>query len=307
MIVSRNPPRCAGPWKHVVWDGRTIGPWIYELDGAQGVVNLTGRSVDCIKPPDHCDEILRSRVDATHVLGLAMRQVTNPPPVWVQMSTAHIYGAPPSAACTEDSALGYGLAPDVGRAWEEAYRDAVLTSQRQVILRTSFVIGRDRGAGCGAMAKLLPLARWGLGGRVGSGRQGMSWIHEVDMNRLFLRSLTDAAMTGVYIASAPTPSPRSSSCMSCVVRWVCRSDFPPPNGWSGWEPAGCCALIPNWPFTVDLSSHAVWRTSDSSSPIPSSPKHWPRYWGSHPDASSRILRRQRCSSLSLIRWTCGHG
>ena len=208
VIVSRNPPRCTGPWKHVVWDGRTIGPWIHELDGAQGVVNLTGRSVDCIKSPDHCDEILRSRVEATRVLGLAMRQVANPPPVWVQMSTAHIYGDPPSAVCTEDSALGYGLAPDVGRAWEEAYRDAVLPSQKQVILRTSFVIGRDRGAGCGAMAKLVPLARWGLGGRVGSGRQGMSWIHEVDMNRLFLRSLTDPAITGVYIASAPHPVPQ---------------------------------------------------------------------------------------------------
>ncbi len=79
VIVSRNPPRCTGPWKHVVWDGRTIGPWIHELDGAQGVVNLTGRSVDCIKSPDHCDEILRSRVEATRVLGLAMRQVANPP------------------------------------------------------------------------------------------------------------------------------------------------------------------------------------------------------------------------------------
>jgi NAD dependent epimerase/dehydratase family enzyme len=124
------------------------------------------------------------------------------------MSTAHIYGDPPSAVCTEDSALGYGLAPDVGRAWEAAYQESVLPDQRQVVLRTSFVIGRDRGAGCGAMAKLVPLARWGLGGRVGSGCQGMSWIHEQDMNRLFLRALTDPAMSGVYVASTPQPVPQ---------------------------------------------------------------------------------------------------
>lgn len=60
VIVSRNRPRCIGPWKHVAWDGRSIGPWTHELDGAAGVVNLTGRSVDCIKSPDHCDEILET-------------------------------------------------------------------------------------------------------------------------------------------------------------------------------------------------------------------------------------------------------
>lgn len=205
VIVSRNPPRCPGPWKHVVWDGRSVGSWAHELDGAQGVVNLAGRSVDCIKSPDHCDEILRSRVEATRVLGLAMRQLSAPPRIWVQMSTAHIYGDPPSAICAEDSALGYGLAPDVGRAWEAAYQESVLPGQRQVVLRTSFVIGRDRGAGCGALAKLLPLARWGLGGRVGTGQQGMSWIHETDMNRLFIRALIEPTMRGVYIASAPHP------------------------------------------------------------------------------------------------------
>ncbi len=223
------------------------------------------------------------------------------------MSTAHIYGDPPSAVCTEDSALGYGLAPDVGRAWEEAYRDAVLPSQKQVILRTSFVIGRDRGAGCGAMAKLLPLARRGLGGRVGSGRQGMSWIHEVDMNRLFLRSLTDPAITGVYIASAPHPVPQVEF-MRELRRAVGMPIGLPATEWM--VRLGARWLLrtdPNWPFTVDSLSHAVWRTSDSSSPIPSFPEPWRRFWVSHPDASSRILRRQRCSSRSLFRWTCGHG
>jgi uncharacterized protein (TIGR01777 family) len=175
------------------------------LDGAAGLVNLAGRSVDCIKTPDHQDEILRSRVEATRVLGLAMRSVESPPPVWVQMSTAHIYGDPPEAICTEDSPLGYGLAPFVGRAWEEEFRASVLPRQRAVILRTGFVLGRDRGAGGGALVRLGKLARLGLGGRVGSGRQGMSWIHELDMNRLFERALTQPTMQGIYIASAPHP------------------------------------------------------------------------------------------------------
>jgi uncharacterized protein (TIGR01777 family) len=169
------------------------------------LVNLVGRSVDCVKTPDHQDEILRSRLEATRVLGLAMRTLDRPPPVWVQMSTAHIYGDPPRVTCTEDSPLGYGLAPFVGRAWEEEFRTGVLPSQRGVILRTSFVIGRDRGCGGGALARLLMLVRLGLGGRVGSGEQGMSWIHEADLNRLFERALFDASFQGVYVASSPNP------------------------------------------------------------------------------------------------------
>ena len=205
VVLSRNPPKPNGPWRHLGWDARSLGEWSRELDGAIGLVNLVGRSVDCVKTPDHQDEILRSRVEATRVLGKAVRSIDNPPPVWVQMGTAHIYGDPPHAICSEDSPFGYGLAPFVGRAWEEEFRASVMPSQRPVILRTSFVIGRDRGAGGGALARLRTLVRLGLGGKVGSGTQGMSWIHETDMNRLFERALTDPEMQGAYIASSPNP------------------------------------------------------------------------------------------------------
>src|SRR5262245_19400707 len=192
VILSRHSPRASGSWRHVAWDARTLDNWRQELDGAIGLVNLAGRSVDCIKSPDHQDEILRSRVEATRVLGLAVRSVDFPPPVWVQMSTAHIYGDPPSAICTEDSPLGFGLAPFVGEAWETEFRAGILPSQRGVVLRTSFVLGRDRGVGYGAMARLRKIVRFGLGGRVGSGTQGISWIHEADLNRLIERALTDS-------------------------------------------------------------------------------------------------------------------
>jgi len=209
VILSRSTPKVAGPWRHVSWDARTLGEWKHELDGAAGVVNLVGRTVDCIKTPDHRDEILRSRVEATRVLGEAMRSTATPPPVWVQMSTAHIYGDPPELICDEDSPSGSGFAPFVGRAWEEAFQASALPNQRKVILRTSFVIGRDCGAGCGALARLLPLIRFGLGGTIGTGKQGISWIHEADMNRLFERALTDMNMRGVYIATAPNPVSQS--------------------------------------------------------------------------------------------------
>jgi len=206
VIISRRAR--TGPWTHVPWDARSLGDWCSCLDGVAGLVNLVGRTVDCTKTPDHCDEILRSRVEATRILGAACRAVANPPAVWVQMSTAHIYGDPPEARCDESSALGYGLAPTVGRAWEAAFAESALPSQRSVALRTSFVIGRPNAGGAGALAKLSLMARMGLGGRVASGTQGMSWLHELDMNRLFERALTDPSMQGVYITSSPNPVPQ---------------------------------------------------------------------------------------------------
>ena len=126
VIVSRRAPEESGPWRHVPWDARTVmADWKAQLEGAAGLVNLAGRTVDCIKTPDHCDEILRSRVEATRALGRAMVEIVRAggaaPPVWVQMSTAHRYGDPPELVCDEDAAFGYGLAPFVGAAWEEAF------------------------------------------------------------------------------------------------------------------------------------------------------------------------------------------
>ena len=146
IVLTRSAGAKADPWQHATWDGRTVGDWAAHLEGASAVVNLAGRTVDCIKTPDHCDEILRSRVGATTTLGAALSEVQSPPPVWVQMSTAHIHGDPPEVVCDEESAIGLGLAPDVGRAWEQAYADSVPQGMRQVITRTSFVIGKNGGA-----------------------------------------------------------------------------------------------------------------------------------------------------------------
>lgn len=201
VLLSRRSPANEIRALHDVWDGRTVGDWARHLDGAAAVVNLAGRTVDCIKSPDNCDEILRSRVEATKVLGEAIRDVSLPPPVWVQMSTAHRYGDPPEVVCDEQSSFGYGLAPVVGAAWEAEFENALLPNMRGVVLRTSFVLGRSGGA----LTKLALLARWGLGGTVGHGKQGMSWIHQHDMNRLFLRGIEEETMSGAYMATAPNP------------------------------------------------------------------------------------------------------
>ena len=220
-ILSRQEPTPASEPRatpeFIHWDARTLGDWAQSLNNAAAVINLVGRSVDCIKTPDHCDEILRSRVESVRILGEACRRVAVPPPVWVQMSTAHIYGDPPAIRCDETSPTGHGLAPDVGRAWEAAFEQSRLPTQRAVVLRTGFVIGRPNSGGRGALGKLTLLARLGLGGRVGRGSQGMSWIHETDFNRIVERAITNpspddpsapAAMSGIYNVTSPNPVPQ---------------------------------------------------------------------------------------------------
>jgi len=201
VLLGRNKPKEEIEFQFRKWDAISVGDWVELLSESVAVVNLAGRTVDCIKTPENCDVILKSRVNATRAIGEAYKLVDKYPPVWVQMSTAHIYGDPPSEVCNEESSTGYGLAPFVGKAWEQAFHMAKPKDVRGVILRTSFVVGRNGGA----LKSLSNIVRLGLGGTVGSGKQGMSWIHEYDMNEIIHQSIINKAYEGIIIATAPNP------------------------------------------------------------------------------------------------------
>src|SRR5690606_6962906 len=199
IVVGRNKPGKNFKFEFVEWDALNLGEWINCLEGAHAIVNLTGKSVDCSKTPDNCDLILRSRVESTKLIGKALNQIQNRPKTWIQMSTAHIYGDSPEILCTETSCTGYGLAPFVGLAWEKAFVESLPKNMRGVRLRTSFVMGRNGGA----LQKLSRIAKLGLGGKVGKGKQGISWIHEFDMNEIIFQAIINEKFEGIYIASSP--------------------------------------------------------------------------------------------------------
>ena len=201
VLIARKQPKTKLAFDFVPWDAVHLGEWIHELNGAFAIVNLAGRSVDCIKSPENCDVILRSRVDSTRIIGKALNTIDDPPNVWVQMSTAHIYGDPPSQICNESSSTGYGLAPFVGKAWEAAFLESLPTGIRGVRLRTSFVIGKNGGA----MLSLKRIAKLGFGGKAGTGKQGISWIHEYDMNEIIHQAIINREYNDFYISSAPNP------------------------------------------------------------------------------------------------------
>ena len=205
IILTRGPskPATAMTPQFIHWDATTLsGDWPASLDNAHALINLVGRSVNCRKTPAHTKEILDSRILSTRALTQAWQGAANPPKIWLQMSTAHIYGDKQDEILDELAPTGGGFAPDVGRAWEKEFGEADLADTRRVILRVSFVMGIGENS---ALRILARLTRLFLGGHTGSGRQWMSWIHVTDYCNILLRALEDPSMHGIYVITAPNP------------------------------------------------------------------------------------------------------
>jgi uncharacterized protein (TIGR01777 family) len=195
----------------VLWEGRTLGPWAVVIDGADAVINLAGRSVNCRYTTEHRQEILRSRVDSTRVIGEAIAQAAQPPRVWLQASTAtiyaHRYDAPNDdrtgiiGGDETDAPADWRFSIDVARAWEKALDDAATPHTRKVKLRAAVVMTSAPG---GIFALLRRHIRLGFG-RFGDGRQWMSWIHERDFLRAIDFLLEHDAIEGAVNVAAPNP------------------------------------------------------------------------------------------------------
>ncbi|HEX4342631.1 MAG TPA: NAD-dependent epimerase/dehydratase family protein, partial [Verrucomicrobiae bacterium] len=181
-ILTRHPRERTDYVREIAWDGQTLGPWVQELDGADVVINLTGRSVDCRYTPENRKEILESRVFSTRVIGAAIAQCKHPPDVWLNSSTAtlyqHTFGPPHDESSRDmDSAIDAkdAFSVEVAQAWEAALNEANTPRTRKVALRTSMVLGLGKNS---VFPVLRRLTKLGLGGRQGSGKQFVSWIHQ---------------------------------------------------------------------------------------------------------------------------------
>jgi uncharacterized protein (TIGR01777 family) len=220
VVLTRSPGR-PSRYRQVRWDGRTVGGWAGELDGAS-VVNLAGALVDRRPSVAAIELLTRSRVEPTRALALAATAVDRPPPVWLQMSTLAIYGDAGEAVLDETAAPATGppQMAGVARAWEAA-ADGVRTG-RQITLRTAVVLD----PGTPALRRLTALARYGLGGRIGPGRQWVSWLHIDDFLAVVLQVLTGDTLHGVVHATSPYPV-RNAELMAELRRAVHRPPAPP--------------------------------------------------------------------------------
>ncbi|RZU62610.1 hypothetical protein EV380_2208 [Zhihengliuella halotolerans] len=211
VLLTRNPEPTL-PFRQAVWDGRTVAEWAGELAAAPGqrvaVVNLAGKLVDVRPTAENIAALRSSRVDSTAALVEASRELENPVSAWVQASTTAIYGDAGEELLTEGSAIPTGTTAlpqmtGVAEPWEAAAAEA--RSERLHLLRTSIVLEQE----CPAFDRLAMLARAGLGGTVGDGRQWFSWIHLADWLSIVrgLLGLTPGldVPAGVVNAAAPEP------------------------------------------------------------------------------------------------------
>lgn len=221
------------PWRTVAWDGVNLGDWVRELDGADVVINLTGRSVNCRYNDANRREILESRTKSTRVLSEAIIQAARPPSLWMNASTATIYRHAldrPMDELTGELGRNEPGAPstwrfsiDVAKRWEETFFAASTATTRKIALRSAMTMSPDRG---GIFDVLLRLVRYGLGGSAGSGRQFVSWIHEVDFVRAIEHLIAKQEIAGCVNIAAPGPVPNREFMSALRRAWGRRLGLP---------------------------------------------------------------------------------
>ncbi|MDA0576571.1 MAG: TIGR01777 family oxidoreductase [Verrucomicrobia bacterium] len=184
------------------WDPNTNAIDLAPAGRIDAALHLAGENIAGRRwTATHKARILASRADTTRILARALAEVTPRPTVLVSASAIGYYGDRGNVLLDEQASAGIGFLPDVCRAWESAAAPAVGAGIRVVHARIGVVLDP---AG-GALAKMLPMFRLGLGGRVGSGGQWMSWITLPDLVNVLTRALTDASLSGPINCVAPTP------------------------------------------------------------------------------------------------------
>lgn len=232
VVLSRSTPAKVA-WRVVSWDAQTLGSWTNELDGADVVVNLAGRSVNCRYSPANRRDIIESRVRSTQIVGEAIAASARPPRVWLQSSTATIYAHRYDAPNDEFTGVLGGNEPnapdtwnfsiEVATAWEKTLDAAVTPNTRKVALRSAVTMSPDRG---GAFDVLLGLVRRRLGGRAGDGRQFVSWVHETDFIAAVEFLIARSDLSGAVNVSAPEPLPNAAFMRALGAAWGIRFGLP---------------------------------------------------------------------------------
>ena len=172
------------------------------VSGVDAVINLAGENIAGGRwSKARRTRLLQSRVEATATLVGAMARAAAKPRVLLNASAVGFYGDRGDEVLTEASAAGDGFLTEVCRAWETEAAKATALGVRTVFLRFGTVLDRDGGA----LARMLPLFRLGLGGRLGGGRQWMSWVHRDDVVRVIEHALHDERLAGVVNVVSPEP------------------------------------------------------------------------------------------------------
>jgi uncharacterized protein (TIGR01777 family) len=185
--------------KFTVWDGKTTGSWCNELENADLLINLAGKSVNCRYTEKNKQEILDSRISSTKVLGEAIQQLKHPPKLWINSSSATIYRHATDRPQDEyNGEIKDDFSVQVCKKWEEAFYQSKTEHTRKIALRMAITLGAG-----GVMIPYYNLLKFGLGGKQGNGNQMYSWIHINDTCRIIEWLYEHPALAGTFNCSSP--------------------------------------------------------------------------------------------------------
>ena len=186
----------------VQWTPKYTPSWGQQVALCDAVINLAGEPIFGRRwTAKQKERILRSRTEAAAGIIEAIRQADRPPRVLINASAIGYYGPHGDELLDESSPPGEDFLAQVCRAWEEAVETGQSAGFRIVRIRTGIVLGAEGGA----LKRMLPAFKMFVGGRFGSGRQWMSWIHIEDLVRLYLWALDNSMAEGPLNGTAPNP------------------------------------------------------------------------------------------------------
>lgn len=240
-VLTRSPYTAS--WTTVHWDGAHQGPWIETLEGADVCIHLSGRGIDCRYTARNRRELHDSRIGPTRALHQAFAMLANPPWLWMNASAATIYRHALDRDMDEatgevggnelvESWMGRRRAPEkwnwtvrLVRDWERAFFSTPTPRTRKIALRTSLVMSPTPG---GVFARLSRLARVGLGGTQGNGRQYVSWMHGADYARALEFLIGNEQIEGAVNMTAPHPLPNREFLAELREVWNMPNGLPAP-------------------------------------------------------------------------------
>ena len=230
-VLSRVPKPAS--WQVLPWNAHDVGDWASAINGADIVINLAGRSVNCRYTAANRREILESRILSTRVVGQAIAQAANPPALWMNASTATVYRHALDRAMDEstgelggheaDAPSTWRFSIDVATSWEQEFFSAATPCTRKIALRSAMTMSPDRG---GIFDTLLRLVRAGLGGQAASGKQFISWIHEADFVQAIDFLIDHQYLDGCINICSPCPLPNEEFMRVLRDVWGTRIGLP---------------------------------------------------------------------------------
>lgn len=201
IVLTRGKTILKNNVRYIHWNAKTMTGWEKELENADVLINLAGKSVDCRYNEANKKEILLSRIKSTKILNKAVLQCTNPPKHWLNSSTATIYRHSEDQQMDEYTGeIGNDFSMNVAQSWEKAFFKTETPNTLKTALRTAIVLGKKGGA----FLPLKSLTQIGFGGKQGNGTQFVSWIHEEDF-ALAVAFIIEKQIVGKINLVAPAP------------------------------------------------------------------------------------------------------